>query len=104
MVVIRRDKKSSTQDLVSAIEKFCSLLINQKEEEASEQLLDCARELEADSSAVNVSSICKKIMKIFQDQELDVYMQSKINYSSWTDSDELLEACSRVYTLVKRLI
>ena len=104
MVVIRRDKRSSVEDLVLAIEKFCSLLIKQKEDEASAQLLDCATELNSKPSSDEVSKIAKKILQIFQDQELEVYMQSKINYSSWTDSDDLLEACSRVYTLVKRLV
>ena len=104
MAIIRRDKRSSVQDLVLAIEKFCSLLIKQKENEASAQLLDCAGELKSDSSPDEVRDIAKKILQIFQDQELDVYMKSKINYASWTDSDDLLEACSRVYTLVKRLV
>ena len=104
MVVIRRDKKSSTKDLVLAIEKFCSLLIKQKEKEASDQLLDCATKLNSTPSPEEVRNIAKEILQIFQDQELEVYMQSKINYSSWTDSDDLLEACSRVYTLVKRLV
>ena len=67
MAVIRRDKKSSTQDLISAIEKFCSFLIKQKEDEASAQLLDCAGELSSTSSTDEVRNIAKKILQIFAD-------------------------------------
>ena len=103
MAVIRRDKKSSIQDLILALERFSNLLVDQKENEAADALSSCVKELSS-QDGVDCRAVAKKIMAIFEEHELGVYMQSKLNYSSWTDSDDLLEACSRVHTLVKRLL
>ena len=56
------------------------------------------------SATGTTKKIASNILKTFKDQELDVYLQAKLDYKEWKASDELLELSSRVLNLVKRLV
>lgn len=105
MVVIRRDRKTSVSDLIDALYKFIELLKQQKDLEAAQELSESVKLLEKNSSDLSeCKKIASNILKTFKDQELDVYLQAKIDYKEWKASDELLELSSRVLNLVKRLV
>ena len=104
MDIIKRDKSASTADLVSAIGKFVELLKGQNEDEAVADLLSISKELSAASPGSSEHGQCvKKVLRAFEDHELDVYMQARLDSTEWTEADQLLEMSSRVMNLAKRL-
>ena len=104
MTVIKRDKKTSSQDLVRAVSRFVGLLKDQKEPEAAEALVKASRFLDKHNpgSEEHFKAI-DDILEAFEEHELSAYMHNRGKYDEWTEADELLEASSRVMSLAKRL-
>ena len=105
MVVIKRDRKESSVDLVSAIDKLIPLLRNQKEDDAGEYLAAASSELrKAKIDTAEFKTAIDKVLEAFEgDHELIAYTHQRANASDWTEAEELSLASSRVLNLARRM-
>lgn len=103
--VVKKDRSESKQDLITSLEQFCELLVDQKEDEA---IADMRKYLEVVKTATEDSTEFKQaannIVECFDgDHELIAYTLHKSkNPESWTLADQLSNASSRVLNLAKR--
>lgn len=105
MTVIKRDRKSTSHDLVQAIERLCWLLEDQKEHDAVKDLREAAAELEkSEAGSASQKQAVKKIIDAFEgEHELMAYTHHREG-SQWTEVEELSLASSRVISLARRMI
>ncbi|MFW7378187.1 MAG: hypothetical protein ACOH5I_05240 [Oligoflexus sp.] len=105
MTIIKRDRKSTSHDLVQAIERLCWLLEDQKEEEAVQDLRAAAAELEkSEAGSASQKAAVEKIIDAFEgDHELMAYTHQREG-SQWTEVEELSSASSRVLSLARRMM
>jgi hypothetical protein len=106
MAVIKRDKQTSSGDLVNAIERLIPLLHNQDEEDAAQCLNEAAAALKTASPGVPLHrKAIEQIIEAFEgEHELMAYtFQRQGNDNEWTEADELSQASSRVLTLARRM-
>ena len=106
MAVIRRDRKSSSLELVGALQRLAPLLKGQGEDEAAAFLLASASTLEAqehDSAAF--ATTVGKILAAFEGEEFELiaYTLKASDHRDWSEADELAIASNRVLTLARRL-
>jgi len=104
MTVIKRDKKDSTADLVTAIEKLIPLLKNQDEDEAIEDLQAAVKSLHGaqPGTAPHKAAVAKIIDAFEGDHELSAYtIQGKS--TEWSEAAELSIASNRVLSLAMRM-
>jgi len=104
MTVIKRDKKDSTADLVTALDKLIPLLANQDEEEAVGCLKDAMTALrKAQPGTADHKSAIATIIDAFEgDHELNAYtIQAKSG--EWSAAEELSIASNRVLSLAMRM-
>lgn len=104
MTVIKRDRQSSKQDLITAIDKLVPLLLDQGEEDAVEDLKNAAQTLKkAKDGSDELFQAVDLIIDAFEgDHELNAYMMTR-DSSEWTEAEELSVASSRVFTLARRM-
>ncbi len=104
-LVIKRDKKDSSSDLVKAIKLFVTLLKEQKEDDAVAALTQAAEILEkAKPGDVSHGKAVESVREAFEgDLELSSYILDKPNPESWELPEQLSQAGSRVLHLARRL-
>jgi hypothetical protein len=105
MTVIKRDRNASGKDLIEAIEKFSDLLETQSEDDAIADLRSAGQKLKSSQpGSTGHKDAVKTIIDAFEgDHELSAYILEKVDPSSWTESDELSVAATRVLNLARRL-
>ena len=100
MSVQKRDITASTNDLKIALNEFCKLLIDQKENEAVEDLKKASEMLDITDKVKEATSL---IIDCFEgDHELVAYTLHKQS-ESWSVADQLSFYSTRVLTLSKRM-
>lgn len=105
MTVIKRDRKSSSADLVSAINRLCLLLEDQSEDEAITDLQSAANVLkETPAGSEQHRAAIKGVIEAFEgDHELIAYTHQREG-NQWTEVEELSQASSRVLSLARRMM
>ncbi len=105
MTVIKRDRSSSSKDLVGAIDALVGLLETQGEEDAIAALKDAAKLLKKHvPGSAEHSTAVKAVVDAFEgDHELSSYILAKPDTSQWTETEELSLQSTRVLNLAKRL-
>lgn len=105
MAFIRRDKKSSSLELVEAIRQLAPLLKNQDDHEAADFLLNSAALLEKQPLGSNeFTRTIVGIIDSFEGEfELMAYTLKESDPRSWSEADELAVASNRVLALARRL-
>ena len=106
MTVIKRDRKSSSGDLVTALESLIPLLEDQEETEACQDLEKALKTLKKSSpDSDEHQSAVGAIIEAFEgDHELSAYtMQRKDSANKWTAAEQLSNASSRVLSLARRM-
>jgi len=106
MTVIKRDKQTSSRDLVRALDEFIQLLKEQSEDDAVDTLKQASRALNdsqpgSEEHRVAVSTV---IDAFDGDHELNAYILEKSNPQEWDISQQLSQAGSRVLSLARRLV
>jgi hypothetical protein len=105
MTVIKRDRKDSAQDLVSAIEKLNPLLAEQGEHDAVIDLKKIASDIKR--SQVGTDAFKKTIEDLIDafegDHELVAYTHQRKDSTDWTPAEELAIASCRVLNLARRM-
>ncbi len=100
MSVLKRDIKASTNDLKIALTEFCKLLLDQKENEAVEDLNKASSLLDEDAKVRDATAM---IIDCFDgDHELVAYTLHKQS-ENWSVADQLSFYSTRVLTLAKRM-
>ncbi len=104
MTIIKRKHTDTTIDLIRAIEKLCSLLANQDDEDAIADLKAAASTLShKDLDNAAKKGAINKIIDAFEgDHELIAYTHQR-NTEHWTEVEELSQASSRVISLARRM-
>jgi hypothetical protein len=105
MTVIKRDRRSTSQDLINAVDKLCDLLYDQKETEAIADLQHAVSQLkEAESGSQEQRKAVGRIVDAFEgDHELIAYTHQREG-NQWTEVEELSQASSRVLSLARRMM
>lgn len=105
MTIIKRDRQSTSQDLVNAVDKLCVLLQDQKETEAIADLQVAATQLKkAQTGSAEQRNAVSQIIDAFEgDHELIAYTHQREG-SQWTEVEELSQASSRVLSLARRMM
>jgi hypothetical protein len=105
MTIIKRERKDSAIDLVTAIEKLNPLLAEQGDHDAVLDLKKIAGDLKR--SQVGTDGFKKAIDDLIDafegDHELVAYTHQRKNASDWTPAEELAIASCRVLNLAKRM-
>ena len=106
MAVIRRDRKSSSLELVEALKRLAPLLQEQGEDGAATFLLKASTALatqEQDSTAF--IAVVEEILAAFEGEEFELiaYTLKTSDHRDWSKADELAVASNRVLTLARRL-
>ena len=104
MTVIKRDKKDSTADLVTALDKLIPLLENQDEEDAVEALKGAMSALrKAQPGNADHKSAVDVVIDAFEgDHELSAYTL-RAKSGEWSEAEELSIASNRVLSLALRM-
>lgn len=104
MSVIKRNRSSSNQDLIEAIDSFCGLLETQKEDEAIVALKAVSGELQKQTVGTDShKTIISKLLETFDEQELTAYILEKADPDEWSIAERLSMAATRVINLARRL-
>lgn len=105
MAVIKRDKQSSTADLIAAIEQLNVLLKDQHEEDAIAALTEAAGTLKkaAPGSPQHKTAVNTIIDAFEGEHELMAYTFQRENSNEWTEADELSQVSARVLSLARRM-
>jgi len=104
MTVIKRDKKDSSSDLVTALDKLIPLLSNQGEEDAVACLKDAMELLrKSQPGHADHKKAVAEIIDAFEgDHELNAYtLHAKSG--EWSEAEELSIASNRVLSLALRM-
>jgi hypothetical protein len=105
MVVIKRSRKASASELVSAIEALIPYLKGQGEDEACEDLDKAAKSLAENEYGSDAhKGAVELVIEAFDgDHELMPYTMTRDSKGKWTEVEELSAASSRVINLARRL-
>jgi signal transduction histidine kinase len=105
MTVIKRDRKDSAQDLVTAIDKLNPLLAEQGEHDAVADLKKIAGDLKrAQLGTDPFKAAVDALLDAFEgDHELIAYTHQRKDSSEWTPAEELAIASCRVLNLARRM-
>lgn len=106
MTVIKRDRQSSSSELVVAIESFVALLRPQGEDDACEDLLKAAAVLKtATAASSEQKQAAAAIIDAFEgDHELMAYTHQRTGtQAQWTEAEELAIISARVLNLARRI-
>lgn len=91
--------------MIDELDKFCDLLVGQKEDEAVADLRK-AQELlkKSEANSPGLKEATKILNQAFGDEhELEAYTHTRDNKGDWGDAEELAMVSSRVLNLLKRL-
>jgi len=104
MTILKKNRKSTTNDLIAAITKLLPLLSAQDEEQAVEDLKKATEGLRlATSGSPEEKAAIDVIIEAFEgEHELMAYTFQREG-NQWTEAEELSQASSRVITLARRL-
>ena len=104
MTIIKRNRVTTSSDLISAIDKLCPLLERQKEFDAVEDLRKAADQLRASSeNSAAWKEAIESIVDAFEgEHELMAYTMQR-DTDQWTEVEELSQVSSRVLSLARRL-
>ncbi|NRA64311.1 MAG: hypothetical protein HRU19_07475 [Pseudobacteriovorax sp.] len=104
MAIIKRNRSSTTQALVEAMQKLCILLASQDDDEAIEQLQAAAEVLKKPNGTEDdLKAAIDSVIDAFEgDHELIAYTHQR-DSKQWTEIEELSQASSRVLTLARRI-
>lgn len=105
MTIIKRDRRSSSEDLVGAIDQFCTLLAAQNEDEAIAALVEAAQTLkQAEPASAEHRAAISAIVDAFEgEHELSAYILENADPNKWDEPEQLSQAATRVLTLARRL-
>lgn len=106
MTVIKRDKKDTSADLASALERLIPLLEDQGEHEAAKDLKAARTDLQTGKpgSPQHAHAVAAIIDAFEGDHELSAYMHQRQTKSfEWTEAEELSSASNRVLSLALRM-
>lgn len=106
MTVIKRDRQSSSSELVTAIESFVELLRPQGEDDACEDLLKAAAVLKsAQVGSSEQKNAAATVIDAFEgDHELMAYTHQRAGApTQWTEAEELAIISARVLNLARRI-
>ena len=105
MTVIRKDPRTSANELIAAIEKFIPLLRRQGNEDEAVALLSeltqkmSTQEVGSDAFSESIRAI---IDSFDGDCELKAYTLKESDRKSWSEADEMAVISSRIYALARR--
>jgi len=104
MTVIKRDKKTSTSDLIEAINQLNVLLKDQHELDAVNALSKASEKLKsAPMGSKDHKEGIDEIIAAFEgEHELMAYTYQRENSTEWSEADELSQVSSRVLSLARR--
>ena len=104
MTVKKRDVKTSSEDLIGAIDRLNVLLIGQKETDAVKQLEEAVEQLKRSTpNSTDQKESIEKIIDAFEgEHELMAYTIQR-DSDQWTEAEELFLASSRVISLARRI-
>ncbi len=106
MAVIRRDRESSSLELVEALRKFAPLLEEQGEDDAAAFLLGAAAALEKHRHGSEAfAATIGDVLAAFEGEEFELiaYTLKASDDRDWSKADELAVASNRVLALARRL-
>ena len=97
---MKKNSNATKNDLVIALDEFCKLLAEQKEDEAIAVLQSARSDL---SESKNTKEVVKIIIDCFEgEHELNAYTLHKQS-EDWTVADQLSFYSTRVLSLAKRM-
>jgi hypothetical protein len=103
--IIKRERKDSAQDLISAIDELTPLLAEQGEDDAVTHLKSASailKKSQIGSDAYNKA--VESILDAFDgDLELSAYTHARKDSKEWTAAEELTVASCRVQNLARRM-
>ena len=103
--IIKRERKDSAADLVSAIDELNPLLAEQGEDDAVAHLKKASVALK--KSAIGSEDYKKAVEDIIDafegDLELSAYTHARKDSKEWTAAEELTVASCRVLNLARRM-
>lgn len=104
MTVIKRNRADTTVALIQAIHKLCTLLANQDDEDAINDLRTAAEMLgQKTPDSQQRKAAIEMIIQAFEgDHELIAYTHQR-NTEQWTEVEELSQISSRVISLARRM-
>ena len=106
MAVIRRDRKSSSLELVGALRRLAPLLEEQGESDAATFLLGAATSLEKQKhGSTDFAATIGDVLAAFEGEEFELiaYTLKTSDERDWSKADELSVASNRVLALARRL-
>lgn len=106
MTVIKRDRQSSAQDLVKAIEQLNILLAEQGENDAVADLKIASEKLkQSQAGTPTFKEAVTMVIDAFEgDHELMAYTHQRAEGAKeWTEAEELSIVSSRVLSLARRV-
>lgn len=106
-VIKKKTPKSSTNDLVIALDKLIILLEGQSEDEAAADLTRIQKQLQQVQPATQAfKQELEKIIDAFQgEHELESYtIRRESSGDQWTEAEELYIASTTVWNLANRLM
>lgn len=106
MAVIRKDRKSSSLELVEALRRLAPLLEDEGEKDAAALLLRSAEALAAQQhGSADFIATVGEVLAAFEgeEHELLAYTLKVSDHRDWSRADELALASNRVLTLARRL-
>jgi len=105
MSVIKKDLRTSANELIVALEKFVPLLRKQGNEDEAANLLHTLaqkminQEVGSDAFAESIRAV---IDSFEGDCDLKAYTLKESDRKSWSEADELAVISSRIYALARR--
>jgi hypothetical protein len=103
--IIKRDRKDSAADLVSAIDELNPLLAEQGEDDAVAHLKKASGALK--KSTIGTPEYTKAVEEVIDafegDLELSAYTHARKDSKEWTAAEELTIASCRVLNLARRM-
>ena len=103
--IIKRDRKESGADLISAIDELNPLLAEQGEDDAVAHLKKTSAVLK--KSAIGTPDYKKAVEDVIDafegDLELSAYTHARKDSKEWTAAEELTVASCRVLNLARRM-
>ena len=106
MAVIRKDRKSSSLELIGALRRFAPLLEEQGENDAATFLLGAATALEKqEHGSAAFTATIGDVLTAFEGEEFELiaYTLKTSDDRDWSKADELAVASNRVLALARRL-
>lgn len=105
-IVKKKNRMTSAQDLIQALQRFIELLVNQHEDDAVADLRSASQMIQENQpSSEEFGAGIKKILDAFDgEHELQAYtLRREKEESQWTEAEELYLTSANVLNLARRL-